>query len=459
MGMFTKLKDKLNQGAVCNTDIVSASFVLGIQDIFALQNCDDVIVVGRLKGKVTVGDAVYISDMGDDDAQIFLTTILGIETGPGISAKEASDCHVGLKIEKGKLHHLKRGMVLHTRDQSIAEVHNAYINALGDAYVTQQNLELSNEDIAALSITDCAEIWRLFSWLHSQKEESEEQQQDNHKKIDKLAAALCQKILSANEIFYVYNKATGEPHLFSRTIKRDEGYECTPPDIRIFTKAYAEMMKSSFPEEKFEIRKIENGADKKGIYNFLGSVFYLNGACGVEVISEQTAIQANMLVPEPDYSNIRPQDIPVTNPDLVRWMLLIGQLGKPSNDDAEIVYKLYYRFMSIEAVKAKFLIPMQNNGDIPQPDEEGNTVLKKDTTLRFPTMDGKYGRAAVKMFTDWKRLRMCFDESWGGLVQPIEGMIGIYDCAINATQFSQAGSYIEQEMFEDMKQYTRRENE
>lgn len=305
-------------------------------------------------------------------------------------------------------------------------------------------------EFEALSITDLAEIWRLFSWFHSKREESEEQQQENRKKIDRLAAVLCQKIMHANEIYYVYNKATGEPHMFSRTVKHENGYECLPPDILVFTKAYAEVMKLSFPEDKFEIRKIENGPDKLGIYNFLGSTFYLNGACGVGVLSEQTAINADMLIKKPDYSNVRPQDIPVTNPDVMRWMLLIGQLGKPENEDTELIYKLYYRFLSMEMVKANFLIPMRHEDEIPKADEEGKITLTKDTTIQFPTMDGKYGRPAVRMYTDWKRLRMCYDDKWGGLVQPISGMIEIFDCAINATQFPQAGSYIGKEIFEEM---------
>ena len=56
----------------------------------------------------------------------------------------------------------------------------------------------------------------------------------------------------------------------------------------------------------------------------------------------QTAIGADMLVPLPDYSNSRPQDIPVTNPDLVRWMLLLAQLGAPKGEYKGIVYKLSF---------------------------------------------------------------------------------------------------------------------
>jgi len=44
------------------------------------------------------------------------------------------------------------------------------------------------------------------------------------------------------------------------------------------------VIKNQYNPDVFDIVKIENGSDKKGIYNFLGSTFYLNGACGVKVI-------------------------------------------------------------------------------------------------------------------------------------------------------------------------------
>jgi len=63
-------------------------------------------------------------------------------------------------------------------------------------------------------------------------------------------------------------------------------------------------------------------------------------------------------------------------------------------------------------------------------------------------MKGKHERDAVRMFTDWKRLRMEYDDSWSGMLQPVSGMIDVFDCAINATQYPEAGCYIDKEMYE-----------
>lgn len=453
--MFDFFKKKKDVGEKEKEKTENPSFLLGVQDVFGLKESEDMVVVGRLEGRVCTGDAVYLSSPGVDEDSVFLTTVKGIEINVNTPAQEAADCHVALRIENGRQYPIRKGTVLFTRERSTGDVHQAYVNALGDAFVMRQKLELSEEELETLTITDCAEIWRLFAWFQNKvaQDQSEETKQENHKKIDKLAAALCKKIMQADAVYCVFNKETGEPHMFSRTIKQEESYLCTPPDILLFTKAYEGIMKKSFSEDKFEVRRIENGEKKDGIYNFLGSTFYLNGACGVAVVSEQTAISADMLVPAPDYSNIAPQNVPVTNPDLMRWMLLLGQLKKAETEEEKLIYSLYYRFLSKEMVKARFLIPMQNEGEIPKPDENGKTVLEKGLTIKFPTMDGKYGRPAVRMFTDWKRLRMVYDESWGGMVQPISGFINTFDCAVNPTQYPKAGCYIGTELFEDMKKF------
>lgn len=112
---------------------------------------------------------------------------------------------------------------------------------------------------------------------------------------------------------------------------------------------------------------------------------------------------------------------------------------------------LYYGFLSRELLKARLLIPMQNMGEIPKTDESGKTILQKDTTMKFPTKQGKYGRPAVCIFTDWKRLRMVYGKDWNALVQPVEGIIDVFDCAVNSTEFYRAGFYVSKDMFEEIK--------
>ncbi len=444
-------ESKLTNDSSANQKSIGGSFVYGVHDTFKLQNSNDLVVVGRVKGTVNPGMAVYVSNFGDDNGSILLTTVLGLEINQR-PVGTATDCLVALKLEAGQKVDIKIGSIVHTRDISTKEVHEAYIAAIGDVYVMRKKLVLSDDEIAAMSITDCAEAWRLFNWFHSKNSanESEEERQAKRKKIEKLADALCKKILAADEIYTVFNKSTGEPHMFSHTIKQDNGYVCTPPDIMIISKAYSKPYETLYSSEEFEIRKIENGTNKDGIYSFMGSSFYMNGACGAAILSEQTAIDASMIVPKPDYGDTPQINIPVTNPDLMRWMLLLGQLGNPDTPDAELIYNLYYRFMSIEMTKAMFVIPMKTEGEVPQTDENGKAVLKEGLKLNFPTMEGKYNRDAVRMFTDWKRLHMEYGPEWSGFLQPISGMIDVFDCAINVTKYPAAGYYIGKDMYEDM---------
>lgn len=429
------------------------SFILGVLDVFSLKDSPDFIVVGRVKGTVHKGDTVYLSNPGTDDDRRIAAVVTALETGPGAAALQAADCDVALRIKNGSRYPLRKGTVLFTEDKSDNDIHTVYINTLGDVFVMKQGLDLSDEDLGMLTIADCAESWRMFFWLQGKvaEKQSQEERQEARRRIDRLADALCRKILHAEAIYCIYDKTTGEPYLLSRTIKREENYECTPPDILIFPKSYQRIMRERFPEERFEIRRIENGEKGDGIYNFLGTAFYLNGACGAAVLSEQTAIAAGMLVPEPDYSQTPQQNIPVTNPGLVRWALLLGQIGEARGEDADLIRGLYYGFLSRELLKARLLIPMQNMGEIPKTDESGKTILQKDTTMKFPTKQGKYGRPAVCIFTDWKRLRMVYGKDWNALVQPVEGIIDVFDCAVNSTEFYRAGFYVSKDMFEEIK--------
>lgn len=437
-----------------NAEETNTSFVLGVEDVFKLLNEQDNVIVGNVVGTVHKGEAVYISNPGSDQDEIILTTIVGIELKPGMVVEKATNCPVGLKIQNGSQYPLRKGSVLFTKASSSKDVQDVYINTLANVYVKNQKLELSDTELKGMSITDCAEVWRIYTLLQSDstKEESTEEKECRRRRIDRLAKSLCEKVLKAELIYCIYNKETGEPHMFSKTVLHGDGYLCTPPDIRIITKAYLDKVKKFFPEDRFEIKPIVNGEAGDGIYNFLGSTFYLNGACGIQILFEQVSIANQMFVPEPDYSHTPKQNIPVTNPDLERWQLLLGQLGEPEGEDQKTIYKLYYRFMARELVKADLLIPMRKDGEFPEPDNNGKSVLKKDMSIHFPTMEGKNDRPAVYMFTDWKRLRMDYDESWEGMVQSVEGMIGVFDCAINATQYPKAGSYIGKELFEGMKQ-------
>lgn len=428
-------------------------FSLGVLEIIKFEKTEDIVVFGRVKGKIHNGDIVYISNIGDDNYETRVTKILNIEDGPNSITNEASDCLVSIKLENGASYNIKQGTVLHSKDQPYKEKQVSYFNALGDYYISKKKLDLTDEEIDNLTITDCAELWRLFNWYCSKHSEefSDEEKENNKNKIRKILASLCKKILSVSEIYCLYNKHTDEPHLFSRTSKKENGYLCSPPDILLCSKAYKEMFEAHYPRDKFEMRKIENGEDKKEIYNFLENVFYTNGACGAQVIFDNTAIDASMLVKKPDYSDADPKKIPITNPELVRWMLLLNQNEVAEGEIKDLNHRLYYNFMTRELSNARFLVPMKLDEENVEKNEDGTITIKPGNKMIIPMMTGKDGRQVIPMYTDWYRLRKKYSSEWGSLVQTIEQVIKNQDCLINATDFRNATGYISKEMFEKIK--------
>ena len=423
-------------------EVINGSFAMGILSVHRIEGTDNVVATGNIKGSMAAGMTVSLLNFGDDNRKADTVNIQGISR-EGENAVSATDCEVSLVLEDGAVKNIRVGTVLYTQDMGENIVHDAYVSALGDAYVKDRVLDLSDDEIDNLSITDCSEIWRLNSWYisHAGKDEDEETGEDRKKRLDKLIKALCDKIVNADEIYYVHDKRTGEAHLFSRNVEaRDGAYICTPPGILLVSKAYRRHYRKLYNNDKTELAIVRNGDDKKGIYNFLAGNFYINGACGAAINAVQVSISAGMLADAPDHSGIPVENIPVTNPDLVRWMLLIGQMDAPDKDDEDsaLAFKLYYRFMGIEMLKARFIIPMKH-------DNEDN-----DIDSGIATMKGKGGKDAIIMYTDWRRLRSEYGKDWDGMVHSIRGLVDKFDCAINPTRFPAAGAYITREMYDSM---------
>lgn len=434
-------------------EVKRGSFVMGVLELVRLEKTGKIKVTGNLKGNAESNMVVSTLNFGDDRREMVMATVVGVEVNDAF-ASSATDCRASLILEGMNDKKIGIGTVIYTRDMNEDSVHDTYINTLADAYVKDKKLELSDEEIADLSITDCSEIWRLNGWYlsHEGKDEPDDVKAVRKERLDKLVAALCDKILNAETIYYVHDKKTGEAHLFSQTVDKGDGsYICTPPSILLVSKAYHRHYKKLYSNDKLELAIVRNGADKKGIYNFLAGNFYINGACGAAIGTVQTSISAGMLVEKPDHTGIPVENIPVTNPDLVRWMLLIGQMDKPKDgDNTALVFKLYYKYMGIEMQKAKFIIPLRHEESEMKTDSQGHAVTEQDFDFNIATMKGKGSKEAVIMYTDWRRLRSEYGREWDGMVHTMGGMIDMFDCAVNPTRFPAAGTYVTKEMYDNM---------
>ena len=432
-------------------------FVYGVLDTFELRATNDIAVVGRLKGTLKKNDKIFITNYGDDDDELVVSSVVALEVDKK-DVESATDCFVAIRVRDGLSENIKPGSVIHSEDADENDIHLTYVNAIGDSYVGRRDLEIYETELSKMSITDCSESWRIFIKIHEKKDNAftEEEIKECRRKIGILARSLSKKILAADEIYCVYNKRTGEPHMFSRTNKVRDDYVCSPPEIHIFSKPYKEIGEKHFPSDLFEIKKIENGENNDGIKNFLFDAFYLNGAMGLRVNFEAVAIGADSLIPKPNYYGMKESEIPVTNPNLVRWMLLRSQIANPQTDVEKMVARIYYRFFSIEVMKAKFVIPaktVEEDGELQEMHDElaketGAGELKK---LRFPIMVGKNRRNLVFLFTDMKRLRGLYDEEWSAFSQTLDKFIGNFDVGINISNQYSLGCYVNKDTYEEIQ--------
>lgn len=433
---------------------------IGVLDLFPMKETNQLLIVGSLEGSLKVGDQLQFCnpDQGMESLGTVEVKKLSSQNKDADSLTDEVLAH--LVVDRiPSLDKLKKGSVLFSSGIEEEQKLSSYSDALYRAFVAIQEGQLTNEDYLAASLDDSVEILRLFLWKcrQNQETESEESYQANTRKLERLAEIVKDKLLAADSVYAVFSEKTGEPYLFSTTYDRgEEGYLCTDPMIMLLTPSWYRQFKETIDSRPNSVVKlIENTEDKKGIENFLGTAFYLNGALGAIFNSKEVSISASALVPKPDYSNLPEIQVPVMNPDLVRWMLLMGQLDSPTTEDEEVIYKLYYKFFSEAMPKAKFLIPLDAASEFKDDSQEGSSfVLEKDSSFNIPVKEGKDGRNSVPVFTDWKRLRMVFDEKWNGMIEEAGGMIEVFDYAINPTEYYEAGAYVSLTAFKEMQEHS-----
>lgn len=427
---------------------------VGVLDLFPMKETNQLLIVGSLEGSIKVGNQLQFCnpDQGMESLGTVEVKKLSSQNKDADSLTDEVLAH--LVVDRiPSLDKLKKGSVLFSSGVEEEQKLSSYSDALYRAFVAIQEGQLTNEDYLAATLDDSVEILRLFLWKcrQNQETESEESYQSNTRKLERLAEIVKDKLLEADA---VYSEKTGEPYLFSTTYDRgEEGYLCTDPMIMLLTPSWYRQFKETIDSRPNSVVKlIENTEDKKGIENFLGTAFYLNGALGAIFNSKEVSISASALVQKPDFSDLPEIQVPVMNPDLVRWMLLMGQLDYPITEEQELLYKLYYKFFSEAMPKAKFLLPLDAASEFKGESQEGNSfVLEKDSSFNIPVKEGKNGRNSVPVFTDWKRLRMVFDEKWNGMIEEAGGMIEGFDYAINPTEYYEAGAYVSLTAFRDMQ--------
>lgn len=361
---FGKKKEKIETTTEVEKETSESSACLGVFDFFALGKSDQVLILGRLKGNLKLGDRLQVCNPGESFESFGELSVEKLSNGKEDSNSLTDEPLAHIVVTASETAgRLKKGSVLYKSKIDERQLLSSYTDALYTSFVEMQNGDMSNEDYLRASLEDSVEILRLFLWdcRENRQNGSEEEYQKNLAKIAHLEEVVRDKLLEADEVYVIYSQLTGEPYMFSKTYDRgDDSYLCTDPLIHLSTSRWYHHYKETFDSQpNTEVRRIENTEDKEAIKNFLGSAFYLNGALGIIMNSDDVCIKAKSLVEEPDFSNLPEVQVPIMNPDVVRWLLLLGQLGKPDTEDKQLVDRLYYGFLSKAVPKAKFLIPVR----------------------------------------------------------------------------------------------------
>lgn len=422
----------------------NTTVVFGVEEILPTPNdSEDLVVIGLVRGTIHVGDEVIITNLGSDNDKPAKAVISALEDAKKGQVKKASGDNVLVTIKDGKKHNVYKGTVLHSEGVSEAKLRTAYLHAIINAFLFWQDGELTDEDRRRFSIADLIDIWSQS--IRFCDANAAQHTQETHayylEKIIILMAQVHAKLLTLDEIYVVYSVKTGEPCLFMSSIRNQDGsLEPSELRVRLIPAVYKESM--TYPEE-FELRRVENGPNKDGISNFLNEVIFLNGAEGIEFISEETSISAKALMKAPDLAGMREVDKPIMNPELVRCLLMIGQLGGTTTlgkRDRDFLSNLYLNRLTEALKTARFIVPIKVEGELPKPNENGETSFAEDVKYELAMKELKDNKKAVPIFTDWKRFNEEYGDGWRGLLQPLGGPLIPHPVLINGTLYFETGN-------------------
>ena len=207
-------------------------------------------------------------------------------------------------------------------------------------------------------------------------------------------------------------------------------------------------------DEIFDFKRIENGPDKEGIRNFIRDLFIYDGIRGIQYCGEKTTILAEQLVDLPRYKGIDEKEIPVTNPNVIKWLYLARQLGKLNTKDKKILSQVYlYQFY--EALKtAKFIAPMRLHGYDQFLEDNPQTDVEPNIPFDLAMQPGKTKELTLKVYTDWKRLRKHYGEDCKALIVTLDEQLAFHDVVINPGDHPMAAAMITEELYNEVKKKT-----
>ena len=433
MGLFDFLFGKKEKAEL--------SCILGVGDVIGVDdNATDLIIEGFVEGTLKVGDEMIVTKMSCLSETPVKTVITSIYVNEE-EVQEASEKVVKVKVKDGNKLGIYKGTVLHSENVTDIQVHRSYLFALEVAFVRKQDGKLTEEDREKLAASDISEIWSLYWKAHF---DEFEKVKEIELKVDQrrrdFFKLIREKLFLLDDIYVIYSVKTNEPYLFANaSLDGNKGMTVSKSWVYLIPSSYMHYRKDFYKKnERVDFKRIENGPEKEGIRNFLRDLFIYDGVEKIQYFTEDTFIFANELMDLPSYEGVDEAEIPVTNPDLVRWLHLTRQSSGIDDKEQKHIGKAYFCIFAKSTKTAKFIAPMRLHGydqlleDNPQTDTEPNIPFN------LAIQQGKTKEKAVQVYTDWKRLRKHFGEEYKGLVVTLDELVKAYDVVINPGEYPMA---------------------
>ena len=433
MGLFDFLFGKKKEA--------ESSCILGVINVIGIDDsATDLIIEGFVQGTLKVGDELVVTKISCLSKTPVKTVITSIYVNEE-EVQEASEKMVKVTVKDGDKLGIYKGTVLHSENVTDTQVYYTYRFAMDIAFVRQQDGILTEEDREKLAASDISEIWSLYWKAHF---DEFEKVKEIELKVDQrrrdFFKLIREKLFLLDDIYVIYSVKTNEPYLFANaSLDGNKGMTVSKSWVYLIPSSYMHYRKDFYKKnERVDFKRIENGPEKEGIRNFLSDLFIYDGVEKIQYFTEDTFIFANELMDLPSYEGVDEAEIPVTNPDLVRWLHLTRQSSGIDDKEQKHIGKAYFCIFAKSTKTAKFIAPMRLHGYDQLLEDNPQTEIEPNIPFNLAIQQGKTKEKAVQVYTDWKRLRKHFGEEYKGLVVTLDELVKAYDVVINPGEYPMA---------------------
>ena len=440
MGLFDFLfgKKKQDPSFTLGKEEAESICMLGVSDVIGVDdNATDFIIEGFVQGSLKVGDELVVTKISCLSKTPVKTVITSIYVNEE-EVQEASEKMVKVKVKDGNKLGIYKGTMLHSETVTDTQVYHAYRFTMDIAFVRQQDGILTEEDREKLAASDISEIWSLYWKAHL---EEFERVKEIELKVDQrrrdFFKLIREKLFLLDDIYVIYSTKTNEPHLFATaSLDGNKGITVSHSWVYLIPSSYMHYRKEIYKKDKrYDFKRIENGPEKEGIRNFLRDLFIYDGVESIQYFTEDTLIFAKELMDLPNYEGVDEAEIPVTNPDLVRWLHLTRQSSGIDDKEQKNIGYGYFCIFAKSTKTAKFIAPMRLHGYDQLLEDNPQTAIEPNIPFNLAIKQGKTKEKAVQVYTDWKRLRKHFGEEYKGLVVTLDELVKDYDVVINPGEY------------------------